>query len=143
MAVKLDVDYLCPDCRSNIRVWKNIIFSVRSCADDRKGLLLLNPKLGNYEFISHHKLEFDRMDCLDYHCPVCGFNLIASDVNNTLARIIMVDKDQKEYDIYFSRIRGKESTFKVKDGDIVERYGRDSSGYVEYFMSRFRTEKVK
>jgi rubredoxin len=141
MNTKLDVNYLCPDCRSYLRVWNNVIFSVKSCTEDKKGLLLLNPELGNYEFISHPKVDFKEMDCLEFFCPVCGANLQATEVNPKLARVIMIDADQKEYAIYFSRLRGEESTFKISNGDIVEKYGKDSSSYVDYFMSRLKKAK--
>jgi hypothetical protein len=141
MTTKLDVNYLCPDCRSYLRVWNNIIFSVKSCTEDKKGLLLLNPDLGNYEFISHYTLDFEEMECLDFFCPVCGSNLTAADVNTNLARIIMIDENQKRYDLYFSRLRGEHSTFKVSEDDIVEKYGKDSSSYVDYFMSKLKKGK--
>ena len=143
MAKKLEINYLCPNCRSYLRVWNNIIFTVKSCTENKQGLLLLNPHLGNYEFISHHHLEFNDMECIDFYCPVCGFNLIAADVNKHLARIVMIDENNKEYDLYFSRLRGEESTFKISDGDIVEKYGKDSSSYVNYFMSKFKEEREK
>jgi hypothetical protein len=101
-------------------------------------LLLLNPELGNYEFISHYTLGFNKMDCLDFFCPLCGSILTATDVNKNLARVIMIDEDQKEYDLYFSRLRGEQSTFKTSNGDIVEKYGKDSSSYVDYFMSKYK-----
>ena len=107
------------------------------------GLLLLNPELGNYEFISHYTLEFDKMECLVFFCPVCGSDLTADDVNEKLARIKLVDKDQKEYDLYFSKLRGEQSTFKISNGDIVEKYGKDSSSYVDYFMSKLKKDKDK
>ena len=53
MAAKLDVNYVCPNCRSYLRVWNNIIMSVKSRTEDKQGILLVNPELGNYEFISH------------------------------------------------------------------------------------------
>jgi hypothetical protein len=143
MGKKLDVNYVCPKCRSYLRVWNNIIFSVKSCTEDKKGLLLLNPELGNFEFISHYHLEFNIMDCLEFFCPVCNFDLTASDVNKNLARVIMIDEDEKEYDVYFSRLRGEQSTFKVSNGDIVEKFGKDSSSYVDYFMSKFRKGGTK
>jgi hypothetical protein len=141
MTTKLNVNYVCPDCRSYLRVWNNIIFSVTSCNREKRGLLLLNPELGNYEFISHYKLDFSKMECLNFFCPVCGVDLTASDVNKNLARIVMIDKDQKEYDVYFSRIRGEQSTFKISEDDIIEKYGKDSSSYVDYFMSKFKKRK--
>ena len=103
----------------------------------------MNPELGNYEFISHYMLDFEEMECFDFFCPVCGSDLTATDVNINLARIIMTDENQKEYDLYFSRLRGEQSTFKISDHDIVEKYGKDSSSYVDYFMSKFKKEKDK
>jgi rubredoxin len=142
MENELDVNYVCPDCRSYLRVWNNIIFSVKSCTEDKMGLLLLNPELGNYEFISHHKVEFNKMDCLDYYCPVCNFDLTAKNVNKNFARIVMIDKNNTEFDVYFSRLRGQHSTFKVSNGDIVEKFGKDSSSYVDYFMAKFKKGNV-
>ena len=143
MKTKLDVDYVCPFCRSYLRVWNNIIFSVKSCTDDKKGLLLLNPELGNYEFISHHSLEFKEMDCLDFYCPVCFEDLKASEVNKNLARIVMIDKEEQEFDVSFSRIRNEHSTFKVSNDQIIEKHGKDSSSYLDYFMSKLKKEKNK
>ena len=48
MAVKLDVHYVCPHCRSYLRIWNNIIMSVKSYIEDKQGLLLLNPEVGTY-----------------------------------------------------------------------------------------------
>jgi hypothetical protein len=141
MATKLEVNYVCPDCKSYLRIWNNIIFSVKSCTEDKKGLLLLNPELGNYDFISHYKLDFNKMDCIDFFCPVCNFDLTAKDVNKKLARIIMIDENEKEFDLYFSRLRGEESTFKVSNGDIIEKFGKDSSSYVDYFMSKLKKKE--
>jgi len=49
------------------------------------------------------KLDFKGMEFLDYYCPACDSKLTATDENRNLARIIMIDKDQKEYDLYLSR----------------------------------------
>jgi hypothetical protein len=88
-------------------------------------------------------LEFKEMECLDFFCPICRSNLTATDVNKNLVRIIMIDKNQREYDLYFSRLRGEHSTFIISDDNIVKKYGKDSSSYVDYFMSKFKKEKDK
>jgi len=62
MATKLDVNYMCPDYRSYVRVWNNVFFSVKSCNEDKKGLLLLNPEPSNFEFISHYTPKFEEME---------------------------------------------------------------------------------
>jgi transcription initiation factor IIE alpha subunit len=88
---------------------------VKSCTEDKQGILLLNPELGNYEFICHYKLDFKAMECLDYFCPVCDSNLTATDVKRNLARIIMIDEDQKEYDLYLSRHSEEQSSLIKRD----------------------------
>jgi hypothetical protein len=102
IATKPDVNYACPNCRSYLLVWNHIDLIVKSCTEDKQGILLFNPELGNYEFICHNILDFKGMECLDYYCPACDSKLTATDENRNQARIIMVDKDQKEYDLYLS-----------------------------------------
>ena len=115
MATKPDVNYVCPNCRSYLLVRNNIILIVKSCTEDKQGLLLLNPELGNYEFICHNKFDYKGMKCLDYFCPACGSNLTATDANRNLARLIMIDSDQKEYDLYLSKHSGEQSTLVTHD----------------------------
>ena len=115
MVTKLDVNYACPNCRSYLLVGNNIVLIVKSCTEDKQGILLLNPELGNYEFICNYKFDFKGMECLDYFCPVCDSNLTAIDVNRNLARIIMIDEDQKEYDLYLSRHSGEQSSLITQD----------------------------
>jgi hypothetical protein len=81
------------------------------------------------------------MECLEFFCPFCCTNFTAADVNKNLARIRMIDKDQKEYDLYFSRLSGEHSIFKIGNGDIVEKYGEGSSSYVDFFMAKLKKEK--
>ena len=44
----------------------------------------------------------------------------------------MVDKDKKEYDVYFSRIAGEKSTYQVADDKTVSATGEHSHRYT-YF----------
>ena len=117
MVTKVDVNYACPNCRSYLLVWSNIVLIVKPCNEDKQGLLILDPELGNYEFICHYESDFEGMECLDYYCPACGSNLAATDVNRNLARIIMIDEDEKEYDLYLSKHSGEQSTLKILNYD--------------------------
>ena len=139
----LKINYLCPSCRSYIRVWNYIIFTVRRHSDKKMGLLLLNPELGNYDLIHHSSLKFDEGEMIDFLCPVCHADLTATEINKNLAHIVMIDENNKEYHVFFSKICGEQSTFKIKEDDIVEMHGEDSSAYVNYFMSRFKKESTK
>jgi len=139
----LKINYLCPSCRSYLRVWNYIIFTVNYQSDNKKGLLLLNPELGNYDLIHHSSVKCREGEMVDFFCPVCHADLTATEINKNLAYILMIDENNKEYHVFFSKICGEHSTFKIKDEDIVERYGEDSSAYVNYFMSRFKKVGTK
>jgi len=138
MAPNLKINYLCPDCRSYLRVWNNVIFTVKLKSKNQQGILLLNPELGNYDFIHHTSIKFEEGELVDFICPVCHADLTATEINENLARVILTDENKKEYDVYFSKICGEHSTFKIKEDDIIEKYGEDSSSYLSYFMSKFK-----
>jgi hypothetical protein len=141
MKYSLKINYLCPHCRAYLRVWNNIIFIVKSEARKLLSILLLNPELGNYDLIHHSTIEFQEGEMLDFICPVCRADLTATEIHKNLVRIIMIDENKKELDVYFSKICGEHSTFLIHDDDIVEKYGEDNSVYVNYFMSRFKKGK--
>lgn len=138
MAPNLTINYLCPNCRSYLRVWNNIIFTVKLKSKKQQGILLLYPELGNYDFIHHTSIKFEEGELVDFICPLCHADLTATEINENLARVILIDENNKEYDVYFSKICGEHSTFKIKEDDIVEKYGEDSSSYLSYFMSKFK-----
>jgi len=50
----------------------------------------------------------------------------------------LIDENNKEYDVYFSKICGEHSTFKIREDDIIEKHGEDSSAYLNYFMSKLK-----
>ena len=134
----MKIHYLCPHCRSYLRVWNNIIFTVKSTEGKRQGLLLLNPELGNYTYVSHPSLKFIEGEKVEFYCPVCFSNLTAKQINENLVKIIMVDEQLHEYDIYFSTIVGQHTTFKIAQDNIIERHGEHTSSYVNYFMSKLK-----
>ncbi|MBC8487097.1 MAG: hypothetical protein H8D45_13800 [Bacteroidetes bacterium] len=134
----MKVHYLCPNCRSYLRVWNNIIFTVKSAEGKKQGLLLLNPEVGNYTYVSHPSLKFFESEKVEFFCPVCFSNLTAKQINENLVKIIMVDEQLHEFDIYFSKIAGQHATFKIAQDNIIERHGEHSSSYVNYFMSKLR-----
>ena len=136
-------NYLCPHCRSFLRVWNNIIFTVKKCEDDTRGLILLNAELGNYSVISHPAIHFKEGECVEFICPVCYKNLTASGINEHLACVLMINENNEEFAVYFSKIAGEHSTFMIKKDDIIEKYGEDTSAYLNYFMSKFRAKMEK
>ncbi len=134
-------NYLCPHCRSFLRVWNNIILIVKSVSRNLQCILLLNPKIGNYDLIHHSSIEFKEGEMLDFICPVCRADLTAIGIHKNLVRIIMINRNNIEFDVYFSKICGEHSTFVIHKDDIIEKHGEDSSSYVNYFMSRLKKDK--
>ena len=129
--------YLCTECRGHLKVGKNIIFTAQNARKER-GLLLLHPEIGNYSSIKHPSFKYTMGESLDFHCPLCGASL-QSKLDKNLAHVIMIDKDRKEYDIFFSRIAGEQSTYRVS-GDDVMQAGEHSHRYT-YFKIPDKVKK--
>jgi len=105
--------YLCPKCKGHLKVGDSIVFTARNQKNE-SGLLMLHPSIGNYESIKHPSFTFKDGEMLDFRCPICSSCLI-SEFDKNLVQVILVDKDGMEYDIFFSRIAGEKSTYKVSD----------------------------
>jgi hypothetical protein len=136
--VTLKTNYSCPYCESYLRIWNNIIFTVRFANGTKQGILLLNPHLGDYTCTMHTELDIQEGELIDFFCPVCDKSLSAHDINDKLVRVIMTDEENKQFDVYFSRVAGEESTFKISDNNIIAKYGKDDSHYLNYFVSKLK-----
>jgi hypothetical protein len=122
-------DFLCPSCLNFLNVGNNVVFSTRN-KQKREGLIILHPELGDYSIVKHPSFEFERGDLIDFYCPYCNKKL-NSERNENLAKIIMRDEKNLEYEIHFSRIAGERSTYKII-GSNVEIFGEDSSEYLDF-----------
>jgi hypothetical protein len=113
----MDNQYLCPQCRGHLRVGEYIIFRIRNSRRE-KGLLLLHPEVGNYTSIKHPQFRLAEGERMDFFCPICLQSLDA-DLDENLVHVVMIDKSKTEQKIYFSRIAGEKSTYKVSDEGIT------------------------
>ena len=124
--------FICPHCRGHLKVGDYLIFRVQNVKKE-KGLLLLHPEIGNYSSIKHPSFEYKEGDRLDFSCPVCS-HALDSDIEENLIHVVMIDKEEKESDIYFSRIAGEKSTYQVMGGTVMAT-GAHSSKYTYFKMS--------
>jgi len=124
----MKANYYCPHCNGLLNAGEYIIFSSRSKKGGH-GLILLHPEVGNYAVEKHPLFDYDEGEKLRFFCPMCHKEL-ASDVHENLAKIIMRDEEDKEYQILFSKIAGEKSTFKIK-GESVEVFGEHAGNYLE------------
>jgi len=124
-------NYLCPHCKGHIRANNKIIIAAEK-VDGSKGLLLLDPELGNYKLLKHPTFDINEGEKMKFYCSICHANLEVEEYDGHFAKVIMVDKNGVEYDILFSNIVGEECTYKLNDG-IFEAYGVDSGHYTNFF----------
>ncbi len=101
----------------------HIVLSTKN-RDNKEGLLLLNPILGDYSYVNHPTFEFKMGEIIEFYCPICHTDLTATDINENLSRILMIDNDKKEHEIIFSKISGENCTFLIS-GDKVKTFGEE------------------
>ncbi|GAB4332406.1 MAG: hypothetical protein Kow00127_24200 [Bacteroidales bacterium] len=106
-----------------------VIFSVRT-TDLKVGLIGLHSELGKYTVHHHPSFQIEEGAELEFFCPVCHAPL-TSTVHRDLARVVMVDEENREFDILFSRRAGEKSTYKII-GESMEIYGDDSAEYIDF-----------
>ncbi len=127
----MSVEYLCKACRGILNPKLSIVLSAMKINSTKRGLVLLNPELGNYTKITHPSFDVEEGVEYIYTCPICHSQLNSMKYPH-LVRIIMRDEQSKEFDIYFSGIAGEKCTFKLGDAGI-EKKGPDTKLYDKYF----------
>ena len=57
---------------------------------------------------------------------------MATEIHENLAKVLMLDEKNNEYEILFSEIVGEKCTYKIKEEDI-ELFGDHASKYMNFF----------
>ena len=96
-------------------------------------MLLLHPEIGNYTSIKHPQFTITEGERIDFFCPICMQSLDAS-MDENLVYVIMIDDQDKEHEIYFSRIAGERSTYQISEEGIWAT-GEHSYRYTHFKMS--------
>ena len=124
-------NFLCTYCKGYLNVSDYIVLTVRKKKGGR-GLIFLSPQLGDYKKIHNPAFTFKSGEILDFYCPICGENLVATELDERLAKVLMTDENQNVYQIFFSGIAEEKCTYKLKDTQ-VEAYGDNKRKYMNYF----------
>ncbi|RLD61680.1 MAG: hypothetical protein DRJ05_02055 [Bacteroidetes bacterium] len=123
------MEYLCAHCNGQLTLDECVIFSVKT-SSGKRGLISLHSEIGNYSVKKHPDFHFKEGDQLEFFCPICHKEL-ASERHNNLAKVVMIDDQNNEFEVLFSKVAGEKSTFKIV-GETMETYGDNSSQYIDF-----------
>lgn len=122
-------NFVCPRCKGYLNVGQYIILAADTHHGDA-GLILFSPEIGNYSTETNPEFIIKDGEKYDFFCPICQKKL-ATDIHGNLSHIIMIDEENKKYEILFSKIAGEKSTYKII-GESVEVFGDHNSNYIDF-----------
>lgn len=126
-----DNDYLCPECKGHLNVGEYVVFATRT-KRRHKGLLMLSPKVGEYNYKHHEKYQLEKGEMVDFECPICQTDLTSKQKSDHAMITMVGSEDNMEYDLYFSKVAGNKSTYVVAH-DNIESFGDDALDFEELF----------
>lgn len=127
------LEYLCKVCRGHLNVENSIILAAAKLSNrSQRGLILLNPEIGNYTTTTHPSFQIKKGEEYIYTCPICSAQLNSMKYLH-MVRLVMIDENGAEFNIYFSGIAGEKCTYKIRGNKIEEKKGRDVKIYKKYF----------
>jgi len=123
----MKTNYLCSHCNHSINVGEDIVLVAKN-DNGEKGLIFLHSELGNYSSKFSNGIIINKGDLVKLSCPVCHNNL-TNLKNDRLANFIMVDENDKKFDIVISQIYGENCTYKIEEQKVTETFGEHWSLY--------------
>lgn len=126
------VQYVCKICRGCLNVKTSIVLAASKLHSSKRGLVFLNPEIGNYTTTTHPSFQIEEGEEYIYTCPICHSQLNSTKYKH-LVRIILIDENGKEHNIYFSGIAGEKCTFKLRENKVEVKTGPDVKTYAKYF----------
>ncbi|HOX25328.1 MAG TPA: hypothetical protein PLL30_12855 [Candidatus Krumholzibacteria bacterium] len=116
--------YACPHCRTNLN--PNVKIILVASYRQRRGLILLSPRPGNFKFICDRPLAetITPGARVTFSCPVCAEDLTAPG-NQEFVELHLAAPGVNLRRLYFSRTYGTHATF-VDTGEEILAYGEDS-----------------
>ncbi len=123
----MPLKYLCPKCRAVLNPNVRVVLVARF--RERKGIVLLSPKLGNYKF--HCDKGFyegvRKGDMLEFLCPVCTESLTSPKLAH-FTELLLANGERPGAQpllLRFSRVSDEHATF-LYDGETVKEFGEDA-----------------
>lgn len=116
-----DNDYICPKCKGHLNVGGYLVFATQTHRK-HKGLLMMSPHVGEYNYHHHDKFQLEKGEMVDFECPICQTDLTSEKAKDHAMIYMVEQEDNMEYELYFSKVSGHESTYVVAH-DNVETFG--------------------
>ncbi|MBI4646435.1 MAG: hypothetical protein HY738_07535 [Bacteroidia bacterium] len=126
----MENNFICPKCNGYLNVADHIVFSTKA-KNGSHGLIFLSPKVGDYTVEKHISYNYSPGEQLFFYCPLCRADLTAPEVNKNLAKVFMIDSNNKKHAILFSMIAGEKCTYKLSE-DEVESFGDSANVYLNF-----------
>lgn len=125
----MEKNFICPRCKGFLNIGDKIVLGAHAANGD-SGLIFFNPEIGNYSTEMNCNFKVKSGEKVDFFCPICQKKL-ASEIHDNLSRIIMIDDNEKTFEILFSKITGEKSTYKIV-GESIEAFGDHHSNYIDF-----------
>ena len=123
--------FLCPTCRGQLIPNNKIVLSAQK-ENGERGLILIDPTLGEYSAISHKNFNLSDGEHLKVFCPICHADLSEKSNPEDLAKVVMINGEKEETYVIFSIIVGKKCTYKVY-GNRIEIFGSDADMHINFW----------
>jgi len=65
------VEYLCKACRGHLNVKTSIVLAAQKMNSSQRGLVFLNPEIGNYTVTTHPSFQLKEGEEYIFTCPIC------------------------------------------------------------------------
>ncbi len=119
--------YICPYCFLQLNANGQLVLIGDFPSDDKKGLVLLSDKLGDYTVHFSSNVNPEKGDKVHFSCPSCQKSLEYSK-NKDLVRVVKIDEEGNEFSVVFSAIFGEHCTYKISEERTLT-YGESAIKY--------------
>jgi hypothetical protein len=69
------VEYLCKICRGHLNVKTSMVLSAHKANGSERGLIFLNPEIGNYTITTHTSFPIMEGKAYIFTYPICHFDV--------------------------------------------------------------------
>ncbi len=111
----------CPKCRCVLNLDEMIVLIMQR--GSARTLIGLHSDPGNYNYTVPPGTNITEGDAWDFYCPMCKGALQASECNDRLCRLELINQNGEPQQALFSRVAGEKATFIVTSNKVQQKFG--------------------